>query len=740
MIPISLTPEQLWIVEQPLDVKCFLDGPAGAGKTSAAAHRLLTLLQNGVPGNSILLITPQRGLARPYRDTLNAASLPAGGQPVFLTIGGLAQRMVELFWPLAAEAAGFAYPDEPPVFLTMETAQYYMARLVRPLFDEGFFDTLIIDRNRIYSQILDNLNKAALVGFPHTQIAERLIAAWNGAPVQARIYQDAQECASRFREYCLAHNLLDFSLQIEVFLNYVWATPLCQNYLLSTYRHLLVDNLEEDPPITHDLLRQWLPTFQSALLVYDLEAGFRVFLGADPQTNAGLRELCSSARRFEQPLVMSPQISHALSAFQATIDNTPFQPTFLRLREAPDDYNSWLQPVESEAQRYYPQLLDGVAERIAALVLPERYSENAPSAYSVAGIPAREIAILAPYISDSLRFSLTSRLEALGVPVRSHRPSRSLRDEPAVQCMLTLASLAHPDWSAGSYPSRFDFTNALIQAIQGIDLVRAHLLTDIVYRKKDGVPFLSPFEQIKPQIQERITYQVGQRYDTLRLWLEEYRQAAPEELDVFLSRIFGELLSQPGFGFHLPAAGWQPAGVEITAGEVIANLIESVQKFRWAARAHLQAEGIPVGQEYLAMVRDGVIAAQYLRSWQDEAGNAILLSPAYTFLLSNRPVDIQFWLDIGSRGWYERLFQPLTQPYVLSRNWQEGKLWGDEDEFQNSQRVMRNLVPGLLRRCRRQVVLCFSDLGEQGYEQRGQLLYVSQRWLQALREEPVDAG
>ena len=80
--------------------------------------------------------------------------------------GGLARRVCDLFWPVAAEAAGFAHPDQPPVFLSLETSQYYMAHIVRPLLDEGYFESVTMDRNRMYSQILDNLNKAAIVGFP----------------------------------------------------------------------------------------------------------------------------------------------------------------------------------------------------------------------------------------------------------------------------------------------------------------------------------------------------------------------------------------------------------------------------------------------------------------------------------------------------------------------------------------------------------------------------------------------
>ena len=61
--------------------------------------------------------------------------------------------------------------------------------------------------------------------------------------------------------------------------------------------------------------------------------------------------------------------------------------------------------------------------------------------------------MLAPFLSDALRFSLIERLAAGWTsPARSHRPSRSLREEPATQCLLTLAALAHPQW--GICPSQ----------------------------------------------------------------------------------------------------------------------------------------------------------------------------------------------------------------------------------------------------------------------------------------------
>jgi hypothetical protein len=747
MTSLTLSDHQLALIERPIESKIFLEGPACTGKTTAGVGRLLHLLDSGVPADSILVIVPQRTLATPYYEALRLPQRAAGGQVTLLTVGGLARRMVDLFWPLIAEEAGFGQPDRPPTFLTLETAQYYMARLVGPLLDQGYFETVTIDRNRLYSQILDNLNKAAVVGFPHTQIGQRLKAAWGGESSQKRIYDEAQACATRFRQYCLAHNLLDFSLQLEVFMDHLWNPQLvgglCRDYLLARYAHLIVDNVEEDTPVAHDLLREWLPHCRSALLIYDREAGYRRFLGADPQSAYHLKELCQEEVTFTESYVTSPDL-RALGSQLARGLNRPAKAPLPEAGRGSGDVRAVL---VYESHRYHPEMLDWVAGEIAALVHEQDVSPG-------------EIVVLAPFLTDALRFSLMNRLERENVPVRSHRPSRALREEPATRCLLTLAAIAHPEW--GICPSRFDVAYALMQAIDGLDLVRAQLLAEIVYRVKDGVPTLSSFDQIKPDVQERITFVLGGRYENLRNWVEDYiasdfcssricNPADPTEpLDHFLSHLFGEVLSQVGYGFHR----------DYDAGEVAANLIESVQKFRWVAEPSrgLSATGdenvstqddwppgsnsvatcerVPLGQEYVEMVQDGVVAAQYIRSWQLQPEDAVLLAPAYTFLMSNRPVDYQFWLNAGGRGWWERLYQPLTHPYVLSRHWPSNEVWTDADEFETRQDALYRLTLGLIRRCRRKIYLGLSELGEQGYEQQGPLLQAIQRVLRRLPTEP----
>jgi len=660
------------------------------------------LLAQGVPGESILMLAAQRSVQEPYLDLIYSPERSAGGEVTSATLGGgLARRVCDLFWPVAAESAGFAHPDQPPVFLSLETSQYYMAHIVRPLLDEGYFESVTMDRNRLYSQILDNLNKAAIVGFHYTEIASRLDAAYFGDPAQRRVYADAQDCALRFREYCLQNNLLDFSLQLEIFSNILWPLDIVRDYLTRTYRHLIYDNVEEDSPRAHDIIRAWLPEFESALLIYDEGGGYRHFLGSDPFTGRALNELCDEQIVLDgsESFVMSENITDLASSLEQIIYPDP---------SLPEPEAAGGESVGIIASRFYPELLDAVVAETKSLV-------------EESGVSPADIVIISPFLSDALRFSVMNRLEAAGIPTRSHRPSRTLRDEPASQALLTLAALAHPEWNI--HPPRFDVAYALMKSIEGLDLVRAQLLAEIVYRPRELR--LSTFEEIDPGVQERITFLVGNRYTTMREWLLAYREGEELPFDHFLRKLFGEVLAQPGFGFH----------TDFDSVRVASSLVDSVRHFRQSLESTylFQADGsrFPhLGKEYIQMLQDGVIAASYVEGWRSQNKDAVLIAPAHTFLMMNRPVTAQFWLDVGSSGWHQRLAQPLTHPHVLTREWEPGRVWTDADEVETSRQAMARVISGLLHRCRERVYLCMAELGESGFEQRGDLLRAFQRVLQ----------
>lgn len=713
MLP-QLCDWQQSIAEAPYDdnATVWLEGPAGAGKTTAGVARTLRLLRNRVPAGQIMIVVPQRTLGQPYLDAVRDSDATGDVLLNVATLGGLARRNVELFWPLIADKSGFQQPTRPPTFLTLETAQYYMARIVEPAIEVGRFEGVTIQRNRLVSQLIDNLNKAAVVGFPLEDIGDRLSRAWSGDSSQTRIYDESQACAISFRRYCLDHNLLDFSLQMEVFVRHLLPLRAFREYLFGRYRHVIVDNVEEDTPVAHDILRLWLADCRSATVIYDVEAGYRGFLGADPESAAALGSACKTAVIVDDSRVMSANLDSLRSRLSRILGGEPGEGS---PRESKAGQPR--QAFESISAQFQPQVLDQVAAETARLVQSE-------------SMPPADIVILAPFLSDALRFTLAHSLQRLGIRVRSHRPSRALREEPATHCLLTLAMLAHPHW--GFATTEGEVVQALMQSIEDLDLVRAQLLARMLWQRpgqssERSERRLLPFEQLRPDAQDRLTYSIGERYEHLRGWLDSYRdRAAWEEPDHFISLIFGEVLSQPNFGFHR----------NLDAAAQAANLIESIRKFRLAVPPENLPAGRTIGQEYVDMVRAGVVAAQYVRGRDVADDDAVLLAPAYTFLTYNRPVRYQFWINAGSSGWWERIYQPVTHPYVLSRHWPLGQVWTDADELAARRTALCRLTVGLVRRCRVRVYLCYSTLSEQGYEESGPLLQAFNR---LIRQEVLSA-
>lgn len=676
----------------------FLSGPASSGKTTSGLLRLQQILNANLEeaGSTTLVLVPQRSLAEPYQNFLRNFNLPSNKQVSIQTMSGIVRRMVNLFWPIIASRQVFRHPFEPPRFLTLETAQYFMAQIVDPLIDRGHFATITLTRNRLFSQLVDNLNKSAIVGFPHTNLAQRLKSAWTGDQSQLTVYDDVQLAVNAFREFCLEHNLLDFSLQVELFREILWPNDTFQKYFQTQYQHLIYDNAEEDPPYVHDVVSSWRKNLQSSLIIMDEGGGLRSFLGADPVSASELAAQSAACLHVESNFVSPPAIQAVIKYIQASqTQKLPYS----TVTEA------FITPTRQP--RFFPELLHSVSQEIAGLILD--------------GTPASEIVVLSPFLSDPLVFELSRRLSKAGIPTQTLRPSLALKSNPTIQTLLTLAALAHPEWKQP--PDIYQTQSALTTAIPKLDPLRARLILESASVNK-LVTSLPSIEAHPKQIFERIPYQVLRQLEHLRLWLS---MADPNEpLDYFISRLFSELLTQPGNGFE----GNQEAG------EHTARLIQSYQKFKQPLTANQTADASFIGAEYYKALSEGLLSALYLADEEVVGETGVLISPVITFLMQNRSVKHQFWLNLGSKGWYERLEQPLTHPYVLNRQWQPGHKWTADDELALGHQNLDRILLGLLHRCRGQVHLCTSEYGESGAEERGHLLTWAQNLFRSALREP----
>ena len=659
----------------------FLYGPAGTGKTAALQARLLRLLRAGEPAYTVLVLVAEPEHRDAYRDAVRASGPGPYAELNVTNYTQLAKSMVSLFWPLVARQAGFARPYQPPTYLSYDLAQVLMWRVVNPLLAQGAFANLRLRPQQIVSQLLDTLNRAALNALSLEEAVARQSRTWAGDPERRFHLDDAATAARAFRRQCLANSLLDLSLTVEVFDTQLVQHPEFHRYFRERYRHLIVDNLEEQTPAGQNFVTGLMGETQTTAVAADAGGGYKRFLAADPHGAEALRLRFDRVFDFTQSFVAPPDM--ALLANQ--VEN------FLLRTHLPTE-GAEARLLDVVGGRYRREMVNNLAPVLHSLVYEQ-------------GIAPRDIAIVVPYMDGALRYMLTQALSEAGLPYRLLRRRTSPREEPRVRAWLTWLALAHPDW--GVHPAPYDVAEALTLSIQTLDPARAQLLVDALYRP-DG-PDLAPAENLPARTLERAGEEAVALVEELRLWLAG--RDARESIDAFLHALFNELLSQPRFRPEPDLAG----------AAVAEWLAQAAARLRRAAPAMgLTSEG-EMGAAFIDAVNQGLVTANPPDWGEPPDPHGIVLSTIYAYLLAGEPARVQVWLETAAQGWWDIPRQPLSNAFVLVQSRAPEEPWTIDEDFAVRNELLARIVRGLAARCRDGVILASSDLDRRGQRQDGPL-------------------
>ena len=649
-----------------------------AARPPPAVARLRACWTAGVPGAHILVLVPQRTLAGPYYDALRSPGRPppagqverphrgrpgaAHGRPVLA-----ADRRARPVLP-TPNSRPASSPWKPP----STTWPTWCARCSK----RACSNSISIDRNRLYSQILDNLNKAAVVGFPLHR--DRRAAS-------SRLERRIQPAARLRRRPALRQPVPP----VTAWSTTCWISP-CRSRSSATcsglpcsaaptcsasYRHLIADNLEEDTPFAHDLLAEWLPEFEFGPA--DLRPGRRLppLPGRRPApapsawppaatSTSSCPTRWSARPRWRN---LAGRIGAALERPEALAGSDTAGAAWAA---------AWRSP--PARLRFYPQMLDWVAER------------GARTCSTTASRPARS-----PSWPRSCPIRCASRWPTawtrLASPTARTAPRARWRDEPAARCLLTLARLAHPDW--GLRPGKFEVAYALLPG---------HRRAGPGARPAAG--------------RDRLPHRGTARSRALRP--DPPRDAGAHHLRRRralrgAARLAGEVRRRAGRGAGflpqppvrrgaLPARLWLPRRPGRRAGGRQPDRIGAEVPLGGGAAPAAWPDS-PLGSEYLEMVQDGVIAA-HIRAELAAARRGRGLHRPGLHLPDEQPPGRAPVLA-GRR--LERLVRaplPAAHPSLRAqpRLARRAACGPPVEEFEANRETLYRLVLGLLRRCREQ--------------------------------------
>ncbi|MCO5204139.1 MAG: hypothetical protein M9928_03855 [Anaerolineae bacterium] len=682
----ALTPLQQAVVTATNDrdnLTLFINGRAGTGKTTAVQQRLLHLLRAGEPAYTILVLVGDPAQRDSFSDTMRSSDIGSFAELKLVHYSQLAREMVILFWPLVARDAGFAAAFRPPTFLGYDLAQLLMWQTIQPLLDSGAFVDLRLRPQQIVSQLLDTLNRAALNNLDIFAATQRQIDTWAGEPDHVRNLMQARDAAIAFRERCLDNNLLDLSLTTATFNQHVLAHPEFSRYFSERFRHLIVDNVEEQTPAGQAFIAQLLDKTVSTTIVYDTDGGYRRFLAADPVGSADFEKVATETFVFTESFTAQDSVNALAAVVKGALQGVP-------VPQAVTTAQTGVISVISE--RYRREMVFALADELAKLVYEK-------------GFHPRDIAIIAPYLDGAVRYSLTQALKQVGLPTNAVRRRASPREEPRVRAWLTWLALAHPDW--GIFPTTFDVAEALTLSIAGLDPARAALVTQHLYRPNTLV--LHDSAELTEPIADRIGVELLTLVDKIRVWLAENGGAYP--LDQFIYQLFNDLLAGRDFQPEPDIAG---AAVCDWLVRTASYLVES------GSRLGLNTPAA-IGQAFLNSINQGLISSNPPDTGDPPDPDGIVITTIYGFLLRSQAARVQVWLDTAASGWWDIPRQPLSNAFVLAQSWNPERAWTMAEEIDIRNELLARLVRGLSARCHDGIILATSDLDRRGARQDGAL-------------------
>ncbi len=685
---LKLTPQQAELIENDFSEKIFLAGKSGTGKTSAAKTRVKQMLDRNEAG-STLVFAPTFKHRMPYMDIIS----DRGRTPEVTSYNAFVRKSIALFWPLFATAAGFNINGKPH-FLDIDTEQIIISRFVEKRINEGKLSALSGTLSRICNQIVIAMHKCAAAMLPFGEYSERMKASWQGDKSFRTVFDAVQECGFEFTDYCRKNNLLDYSLQLEVFNTYILPNKIFRKWVSDQRFDFVFENVEEEVPAAHHFVREMADSFRSLLLICDSDAGYRSFMGGDPESAASLPGICNRNFVFSRSFTQSCD----MEALENVIKNP----------------------------KLTNEELGGNPRKAFAVVPDRQFAKMIKSAVSDVselinnkGVDPQRIVILSPLVSDLLYTEMERGLKENGIMTWLNRPSRPLINEKVTRSLIMLASLVVPEFGIEVKP--LDIVQMLLAFVSDVDPLRTQLYVGGAYKheindKGRTLYRIKAFNDLPESLKQRIPEEMGHRFEKVRTWIENEKKKPGITPDKTVYDFFCDILNAEGFACN-----------EETVLSVC-KILESMRRFSELLNAISSNGGaddnMPSWADFFRSVSFGAVKASFHEEIYTQPVDAVLISLTSSYLSADRHDDYQIWLNIASPRWRDRINGELTNDIVLSRNRQPGAVWDARTiEYYNDVH-MNHQVSGLLRRCRKGVLAYSCDMDESGRAMRGKLLKV----------------
>ena len=353
--------------------------------------------KNNYRSKNILFLVPNSITKLNYMRDIN---LPFSEELKITTYSHFVQSELIKYWPIVVKNCNQIKKEKiSPSFISPSLSEYIIKSYVKKMREEeNYFEDIVGTDKSICRNIIDNLSKACFNNFDINSIGEKIYdTKKNRNDLNRYSYSQMQEIIDYYVETLFLEGIIDNSLSIYLYNNFLLNNKDYKEKLKKEYKYLIVDSLENSSVSEGNLIDELMQSVEDAYIFYDKSKDYSSFKNVD-------------IKYIEENILKRHFSEHSEDKF--IFDEINIQTLYKEKNKINIDENSHL----------YDEMIEAVGNKIEELI---RSGKN-----------LKDIVIISPINNSILDYKICNKLKAQNIEIQNTKMDSKIIDHPYANALV----------------------------------------------------------------------------------------------------------------------------------------------------------------------------------------------------------------------------------------------------------------------------------------------------------------
>ena len=353
--------------------------------------------KNNYRSKNILFLVPNSIIKLNYMRDIN---LPFSEELKITTYSHFVQSELIKYWPIVVKNCNQIKKDQiSPSFISPSLSEYIIKSYVKKMREEeNYFEDIVGTDKSICRNIMDNLSKACFNNLDINSIGEKIYdTKKNRNDLNRYSYSQIQEIIDYYVETLFFEGIIDNSLSIYLFNNFLLNNKDYKERLKKEYKYLIVDSLENSSVSEGNLINELMQSVEDAYIFYDKSKDYSSFKNVD-------------IKYIEENILKRHFSEHSEDKF--IFDEINIQTLYKEKNKINIDENSHL----------YDEMIEAVGNKIEELI---RSGKN-----------LKDIVIIFPINNSILDYKICNKLKEKNIEIQNTKMDSKIIDHPYANALV----------------------------------------------------------------------------------------------------------------------------------------------------------------------------------------------------------------------------------------------------------------------------------------------------------------